>query len=92
MPKITQQKAVEKAEAFIAERRAAHPCGAFQTVEHKPSDEKTRRYSGRESGTFYVEFAYSGPPVLKLSLPRRDHPTVVIVDDETGECRIMRWL
>ena len=92
MPQISQQQAVEKAEAFIAGRRAAHPCGAFQAVKHKAGDKKTKHYTGRESGSYYVEFAYSGPPVRKPSLPRGDHPTVVVVDDVTGECSIMIWL
>lgn len=92
MPNISEQNAVTRAEAFIAERRTIHPCGPLQAVSHKPADDKIRRYTGRDSGSYHVEFAYSGPPVRKDSFPRRDHPTVVVVDDETGECSIMKWL
>ncbi len=92
MPKITQQEATLKAESFIAARRDDHLCGALQKVTHKPPNEKTKRYTGRESGSYYVEFAYAGPPVRQHSLPHRDHPTVVIVDDESGECSVMKWL
>lgn len=92
MQQIAVQEAIEKAQAFIAERRTKYPCGDLQEVKHKAGDEKTKRYTGTTSGTYYIYFAYVGPKVKGHSVPRRDHPTVVCVDDETGECSIMMWM
>lgn len=91
MTLILQAEAVRRAEAFIAEHRKKYRCGAVQSVRHVPLDERDRK-SGRTEGSFYVKFEYRGPKPKVLSLPRRDHPTVVLVGDVTGECRIMMWL
>jgi hypothetical protein len=86
MPTISLNEAVTKAEAFIATRRAQYPCGALQAVNYEPANE---RDTARKSGIYRVEFACSGPPVHASSHPRRDPPTIVIVNDETGECSIL---
>jgi hypothetical protein len=92
MQQVTEQQAIEKAQAFIVERRAKYPCGALQGVRHKAVDDRTKRYTGKTSGTYYVEFAYAGPKVKGHSVPAQDHPTVVLVDDESGECSVMMWM
>jgi hypothetical protein len=82
---------------FVAER--ALDCGEITEVVHH-NDPPTKNFVGRilsEAESYYrVEFAYNGPPipadVLAASSPRPDHPTVVFIDDQTGECRLMYWL
>lgn len=92
MRHVTEQQAIEKAQAFIDERRAKYACGALQGIRHKPADENTKPYTARSGGTYYIEFSYAGPMVKGHSIPRRDHPTVVLVDDESGKCSIMMWM
>jgi len=87
MRTISSEQAVALAEAFIADKRAKYKCGNFLSVKHVPGKAQTH-----EAGTFYVEFAYSGPPVRQITTPPRDHPTVVLVNDENGECEVMYWL
>lgn len=83
---VSQEHAVTLAEEFIAQIRVELRCGKFSSVRHKP------RSDTDEDGAFYVEFAYAGPLVRKKATPTRDHPTVVIVNDRSGECRLMYWL
>jgi hypothetical protein len=85
MPTISLKEAVTKAEAFIATKRAQHPCGALQAITYEPANQ---RHRARKNGTYSVEFFYSGPPAHASSHPRRDQPTVVLVNDETGRCSI----
>jgi hypothetical protein len=85
MPTISLKEAVTKAEAFIATKRAQHPCGALQAITYEPG---SQRHRARKNGTYSVEFFYSGPPAQASSHPRRDQPTVVLVNDETGKCSI----
>src|SRR6186713_3225712 len=85
MPTISLKEAVTKAEAFIATKRTQQPCGALQAINYEPANE---RDTARKNGIYSVEFACSGPPVHTSSHPRRDPPTIVIVNDETGECSI----
>ena len=85
MPTISLKEAVTKAEAFIATKRTQHPCGALQAINYKPAHE---RETARKNGIYSVEFASSGPPVQTSPHPRRGQPTIVIVNDETGECSI----
>ncbi len=87
MPTISSEQAVVLAESFIADKRTKYKCGDFISVKHAPA-----KAQPSETGTFYVEFAYAGPPVHQGSTPPRDHPTVVLVNDESGECRVMFWM
>lgn len=87
MPKISQEQAVALAEAFLDAKRPRPQCGRLASVTHSPAGSQ-----GRSRGQYRAEFAYAGPPVTQLTHPRRDHPTVVFVDDETGECRLMYWM
>jgi hypothetical protein len=90
--KVKREGAIQLAEAFIANQRKKLRCGAFQSVKHIPTHDEIGRNRGHYRGTFYVRFAYKGPKPRILSHPREDHPTVVLVDDETGECSIMAWM
>jgi hypothetical protein len=87
MATVSESEAVKLAEAFLAQRQGKPKHGQLLQVSHKPLT------SGpNNSGTFHVAFAYAGPPVRKDAVPPRDHPTVVLVDDITGECKVMLWL
>jgi len=82
MPTISLKEAVTRAEAFMAER-AQHPCGALQAINYEPAN---GRDSARKNGSYSVEFTCSGPSVQTSPQLRREPPTIVIVNDETGEC------
>jgi hypothetical protein len=83
---ISEEQALALAESFIANSPVKRKCGQFSSVKHKP------RGTNEMAGTFYVEFAYAGPPVKKGACPPLDHPTIVLVNDCTGACKIMLWL
>lgn len=87
MATVSEGEAVTLAEAFLARTRGKKKHGQLSLVRHKPSAE-----GPDNSGTFHVEFAYAGPPVAKGARPPLDHPTVVLVNDVTGECKLMFWL
>jgi hypothetical protein len=87
MSPISSEQAVALAESFISDKRAKYQCGDFLSVKHVPGKAKAH-----EAGTFYVEFAYKGLPVGQRTTPPRDHPTVVLVNDENGDCRVMFWM
>jgi hypothetical protein len=94
---IGEQQAIELATVFVAHRGPA--CGPITEVMHH-NDPPTKNFVGRiqSPGKSYyrVEFAYSGPPisaaVIAATDPPPDHPTVVFVNDQTGECRLLYWL
>lgn len=84
---ISPEEATEYAEIFIADKRQRYRCGVFASIKHHPS-----RNGEDASGTYYVEFSYAGPPVRIRTTPPRDHPTVVLVNDQTGQCEVMYWI
>jgi hypothetical protein len=86
MPRISQEQAVALAKAFVAAKPRLQ-CGALASVKHSPPASPDKGH-----GQYHVEFAYAGPPVEQVTRPRRDHPTIVFVDDETGDCRLMYWM
>jgi hypothetical protein len=87
MSTVSKEQAVALAETFLAGKRARGTYGHVTGVTHMPPSS-----IHESSGTFHVEFAYTGAPVRKGAVPPRDHPTVVLVNDRTGECKVMLWL
>lgn len=86
MTTISEEQAVALAEGFLASKPVRRKCGQITAVRHQ------RGGAHEEAGTYCVEFAYAGPPVKKGAVPARNHPTVVLVNDRTGECKVMLWL
>ena len=84
MKRIEELEAVRLAEEFVSASKSSLTCGALTSVKHKAVN--------MESGTYYVEFAYAGPTTAIDTTPPRSHPTVILVDDLSGSCRLMRWL
>ncbi|MDQ8192683.1 hypothetical protein [Roseibacillus persicicus] len=91
-PSIDELEAIELAARYIAENRDPTDYGEMTAVSHKPPITSGRNYTGQTTGSYYVEFAYVGIPVPQDSIPRRDHPTVVVVNDDSGECTFMLWM
>ncbi|WP_157359976.1 hypothetical protein [Caldimonas brevitalea] len=87
MTKISSDQAAALAEAFLRAKRGKSPIGPLSSIKHSPAPSL-----GQAAGEYCVEFAYAGPPVKRKTTPPRDHPTVVFVSDETGECRLMFWM
>ncbi len=87
MAALNLAQATALAEAFLRARRGRAPVGALTSVGHVPA-----RAGHEGAGEYHVEFAYAGPPVRRKANPPRDHPTVVIVNDETGACSLMLWM
>lgn len=86
MPTISPEQAAALAEAFVA-ARPTRRCGTVSSVTHTPAGPERK-----DGGRYRVEFPYAGPPVRQKTLPPRDHPTIVFVDDETGKCTLMYWM
>lgn len=91
-PAITQEAAIARAEALVADKRTDLRCGALQSVNHVAAHEATGRNRGHVRGTYYVTFAYAGPKTRRAGAVPGDHDTVILVDDETGACSVMKWL
>lgn len=86
--KISSEQAIVLATNYLASKRSESERGPFSSIRHRDG----KSFASGSSGTYYVEFAYAGPPVKTKTTPPRDHPTVVLVDDETGACRFMMWM
>ncbi len=92
---LTEERAVELAEAFIADKRKECRAGRLESVHHVPVEFFEGAGLKPKSGLWSVTFEYVGPPTppeFEGFCPPFDHPTVVWVDDRTGKCRLMGWM
>lgn len=84
---ISEEQAIALATTYLTSKRPASERGPFTSVRHRGPP-----HASGKTGTYYVEFAYVGPPEKVRTIPRRDHATVVLVDDESGVCQFMMWM
>lgn len=84
---IDEEQAIALATTYLTSKRSETERGPFTSVRHRGP-----KLASEKTGTYYVEFAYVGPPVKVRTTPPRDHPTVVLVDDQSGACSFMMWM
>jgi len=84
---ISEEQAIALATSYFSSKRRESERGALTAVRYREA-----KLASEKSGTYYVEFAYAGPPVKVRTTPPRDHPTVVMVDEENGACTFMMWM